>query len=56
MFQFIYFYYKKNTRVPILTGTSRDLHHILFPKEKESIINDFLVENELFVWIDGTEF
>lgn len=56
MFQFIYFYYKDSKRVPILTDASRDLKGVLFPKEKQSIINDFSVENELFVWIDGTEF
>lgn len=56
-YEYIYFYYNKDgKRVPILIGGTRDLRGIFSPKEKQFIINEFSIENELFVWIDGTEF
>lgn len=62
-YEYIYFYYNEDgKRVPILTGGSRYLHEIFSIKEKQSTINEFpiikelSIENELFVWIDGTEF
>lgn len=55
-YQFIYFYYKDGKRMPILTGTTRELNSVLFTQQKKSIIKDFSIENGLFVWIEGTEF
>lgn len=57
-YQYLYFYVDGNKKIPVVTGATRDLNLSVFP-DKEivgKIMNDFNIQTDLFVWIDGTEF
>jgi len=55
-YQFIYFYMKDHERVPVLAGASYDLSSVVFPTEKQALIEKVNAGKNLLVWIDGTEF
>lgn len=55
-YQFIYFYMKDNERFPVLAGASYDLSSVVFPVDKQILLEKVSEDKNLLVWIDGTEF
>lgn len=57
-YQYLYFYVDGNKKIPVVTGATRDLNLVVFPGKEfvEKMMEDFNIQTDLFVWIDGTEF